>query len=78
MKKLLNYLVTNLVNHPDDVTIAEKESSNGEILLELKVNPEDMGLVIGKGGKIIRSLRNILKAKAIVENKKLNLVLIEQ
>lgn len=78
MKDLLNYLVTNLVKHPEDIQIQESKGGSGEVVLEFRVNPEDTGLVIGKGGKVIRSIRNLLKTKAIIENKKLNLVLLEQ
>jgi predicted RNA-binding protein YlqC (UPF0109 family) len=78
MKELLNFLVTNLVKNPKDVEINENRASTGEITLELKVNQNDMGMVIGKGGKIIKSLRNVLKTKAIIEGKKVNLVLVEE
>ncbi len=77
MKEFLTFLVKNLVNHPDDVSVEEKIDSTGYILLELKVNPEDIGLIIGKAGKVIKSLRNLVKVKAIVEQKRVNITLIE-
>jgi len=77
MKEFLLFLVKNLVNNPDDVSVEEKIDSNGFINLELKVNPEDLGLIIGKEGKVIKSLRNLLKVKAIIEKKRINLVLVE-
>jgi hypothetical protein len=77
MKEFLTFLVKNLVDHPDDVFVEEKTDSTGYISLELKVNPTDIGFVIGKGGKVIKSLRNIVKVKAIVEHKRVNIVLIE-
>ncbi len=77
MKDFLTFLVKNLVNHPDDVVIEEKTDSTGYILLELKVNPEDIGIIIGKAGKVIKSLRNLVKVKAIVERKRVNITLIE-
>ena len=77
MKEFLTFLVKNIVNHPDDVAVEEKIDSSGYISLELKVNPEDIGLVIGKAGKVIKSLRNLVKVKAIVERKKVNVTLIE-
>ncbi len=78
MKELLTYIVENIVNNPTDVTVSEKTSDFGEIVLELKVNPEDMGLVIGKGGKIIKAIRSLIRTKAIIDKRKVNLVLLDQ
>lgn len=78
MKELLEYIVKNLIKNPDDVFVTESTGPSGEVLLELKVNPEDMGLVIGKGGKVIKSIRNLVRTKAILENKRFNLVLVEE
>lgn len=77
MKEFLTFLVKNLVNHPDDVSVEEQVDSSGYISLELKVNPEDIGLIIGKAGKVIKSLRNLVKVKAIIERKRVNVTLIE-
>ena len=77
MKDLLTFLVKNIVKHPDKVSITESAGQEGEINLELRVSPEDMGLVIGKGGKVIKSIRNLLRTKAILENKRVNLLLDE-
>ena len=62
-KDLLNYIVKNLVNYPDDVEISEEEN-NGKIILKLKVNKEDMGRVIGKQGRIAKAIRTIMGAAA--------------
>ncbi|HEY4694374.1 MAG TPA: KH domain-containing protein [Candidatus Nanoarchaeia archaeon] len=78
MKDLLLYLTTNFVKNPKNVQVEEKVGASGEINLELSVHPDDMGLVIGKGGKVIKSLRNILRTKAILEGRRVNLVLTEQ
>jgi hypothetical protein len=78
MKELLKYIVENIVNEPKDVSINERKLELGEIVLELKVNPTDMGVVIGKGGKVIKSIRNLMRTKAILEHKKVNLVLREE
>ncbi len=77
MKDFLTFLVKNLVAHPEDVSVEEKVDSTGYIMLELKVNPEDIGFVIGKAGKVIKSLRNLVKVKAIVERKRVNIALVE-
>ena len=62
MKELLAYMVQNLVEHPDQVSITETRGE--ETLLELRVAQEDMGKVIGRQGRIARDLRTVLKAAA--------------
>ncbi|MDR0931046.1 MAG: KH domain-containing protein [Clostridiales bacterium] len=61
MTELLEYMVKSIVKNPDDVTIASEETERG-ITLHLKVNEADMGQVIGKEGRIINSLRSIIKS----------------
>ena len=77
MKELLNYIISRIVSNPDDIQIEIEETEGGFINLRLQVHPEDMGIVIGKGGNIIRALRSVLKVKAIKENKRVNLELVE-
>lgn len=72
MKELLENMVMHLANHKEDVQISE-ERNDGVVDLILKVNPDDMGRVIGKQGHIANSMRQILKACAIKENVKVNL-----
>lgn len=72
MKELVEFVAKNLVDYPDEVQILEK-SKNGVVDLTLLVNPSDMGKVIGKQGRIANSMRSILKACAIKEQKKVNL-----
>ena len=61
-RALLDYVVPWLVENPDDVEIAELEGESGALVLELSVHPDDVGKVIGKRGRIIRSLRILAKA----------------
>lgn len=61
-KDFLEYTVPWLVDSPDDVEINETEGENGGVVFELTVASEDMGKVIGKRGRIIRSLRTIARA----------------
>jgi len=77
MKKLLEYLVTSIVEHPQDVVIEEKEEE-GQLNLNLQVHPQDVKIVIGKQGKTIKSIREIIKIKAIKERKKVNVNLLNQ
>ena len=51
MKELLTYIVKNLVNDPDAITITETEQDDS-VVYELRVAPEDMGRVIGRHGRI--------------------------
>jgi uncharacterized protein len=76
MKELLEYIVKNLVSNPESVVV-EEETSEGNINLYLTVHPDDMGIVIGKGGQTIHSLRKILTVRAIAENVRVNLQLNE-
>lgn len=74
MKEFLNFLLTNIVDQPEAVTIKEKEDENGLILL-VNVAEDDRGKVIGKEGKVIFALRNLLNIKAQKENKRVFLQL---
>ena len=63
MKDLLIYIAQNLVDHPEQVTVTEKEE-NGEITLELRVAEGDMGKVIGRGGRIAKEIRSLMRSVA--------------
>ena len=76
MKDLLNYIVTNLVTKPEAVLIDEQKDGT-DITYNLTVDPEDMGLIIGKGGQTIRAIRKLLTVRAIAENIRVNLQLSE-
>ena len=69
MKELLTYIVKNLVNDPDAVTITETEQDDS-VVYELRVAPEDMGRVIGRHGRIAKEIRTLMKATGNRENKK--------
>ena len=63
MKELLLYVATQLVDHPDAVTVTQREEE-GNTVLELRVAPEDMGKVIGRQGRIAKEIRTVIKAVA--------------
>ena len=69
MKGLVEILAKALVDSPDEVVVTEREDAKG-IIIELKVAPDDMGKVIGKQGRIAKSIRSVVKAAAFKENKK--------
>ncbi len=76
MKKALEYIIASIVDNPKEVEITEQED-NGIINFTIKVNPSDMGKIIGKNGKVIRAVRNVVKISAIKQNKKINIQLVE-
>lgn len=76
MKDTLSYIVRALVDNPESVQIDEAED-DGVVNLTITVAKDDMGRVIGKEGKVIRSIRNIMKVKAIKENKRISVSLAE-
>lgn len=60
--EVLEYLARSLVDHPDDVSVTEAEDEDGELVLELRVHPDDMGKVIGKRGRTAKAIRTMVKA----------------
>lgn len=76
MKKALSYILSSIVSVPEKLDINEEEE-NGITNLTVKVAKDDMGKVIGKNGKVIRAIRNTMKIKAIKQNKKINITLLE-
>ena len=76
MKGLLEKMVTALVDHPEDVNISE---INGEktVVYELRVNPDDVGKVIGKKGRTINAIRTVMKAITVKDEKKVMLELLQ-
>ncbi len=76
MKKLVEVIAKSLVDHPDEVVVTEKETDKS-IVLELKVASEDMGKVIGKQGRIAKSIRTVVKAAAAKSDKKVVVEIIQ-
>jgi predicted RNA-binding protein YlqC (UPF0109 family) len=60
-EELVAYLVRQLVDHPEEVRV-ERTERDGAIVLELHVAPDDRGKVIGRQGRLIRSLRTVVRA----------------
>ena len=69
MKELVKVIAMALVDHPEEVVVTEEETEKA-IVVELKVAPEDMGKVIGKQGRIAKSIRTVVKAASTREDKK--------
>ena len=76
MKDLIEYIATSLVDHPEEVQV--RESGGGQrIRVELSVSKDDMGRVIGKGGKVANSIRTLLRVAAEREGKQATLDVVE-
>ena len=69
MKELVEVIAKALVDHPDEVSVNEKNEGR-TIVLELHVAEGDMGKVIGKQGRIAKAIRSVVKAAAAKEDKK--------
>ncbi len=76
MKKILNFIIASIVDKSDEIKIKEEES-DGVINYKVAVAKEDMGKVIGKNGKIIKAIRNVLRIPAVKQNKKIYISLLE-
>jgi predicted RNA-binding protein YlqC (UPF0109 family) len=70
MKQTLEFIVKGIVEMPEKVAI-EEEEVDGILEFTLFVDPLDVGKVIGKEGKVIRAIRNVLKIMAVKEGKKI-------
>ena len=69
MKEILETIITSLVDNKEAVEIKETENEN-QIVFEVKVAQEDMGKVIGRQGRIAKSIRTVIKATANKEQKR--------
>lgn len=76
MKKALEFIISQIVDNPEKVEISEAEEAD-MINFTVKVDPSDMGKIIGKSGKVIRAIRNVIKISAIKQNKRINISLLE-
>lgn len=70
MKELVEVIAKALVENPDKVEVNEKETDH-TIIVELSVDPSDMGKVIGKQGRIAKSIRSVVKAAGSKLDKKI-------
>ena len=75
-QEFVEYVVKCLVNNPDDVSTERTVDEMG-VLLTLKINPEDMGIIIGRQGQNARALRTLLKVIGAKNNARVNLKIYE-
>ncbi len=76
MKEFVEYIVKNLVDHPDQVRINEVGGTN-TLIIELSVEKSDIGKIIGKNGKTINAIRTLLMSVASRNGLRVNLEIIE-
>lgn len=70
MRDLLEYMARALVENPDEVAVTEVEEGPGEVVLELEVADDDLGRVIGRGGRVANAMRSVVKAAATRADKR--------
>ena len=76
MQDILSYSVTSIVEKTDKVEITEVQE-NGILNLNIKVDPSEMGKIIGKNGKVIKAIRNVMKIPAMKDDKRIYITLSE-
>ena len=76
MKDLVEIIAKSLVDNPNEVHVNEIQGEQ-DLILELRVAPEDMGKVIGKQGKVAKAIRTVVKAAALNENRKVVVEIID-
>ena len=75
-QEFLEYVIKALVDNSEDVKIERKVDEMG-VLLSLKINPEDMGQIIGREGNTIRAIRNLMRIIGLKNHARVNLRIIE-
>ena len=75
MKELVEYIVKGLVDHPEEVTVTETRRG-GEVALQLHVASDDMGRVIGKGGRVANAIRMLLRVMVAREGGRVTLEIV--
>jgi predicted RNA-binding protein YlqC (UPF0109 family) len=77
VRDLLVYLARALVDQPDRVKVEEFEEDDGTLVLELSVDDDDYGQVIGRGGRTAQALRTVIKAAAVKDNRRVLVDIVE-
>jgi predicted RNA-binding protein YlqC (UPF0109 family) len=72
MKPLIEVIAKALVDYPEDVSVKEIEKDH-MIVYQLSVHPDDMGKIIGKQGRIAKSIRTVVNSLALKKNQRVNI-----
>jgi len=75
MKDLLEYLARRLVDNPDGVEVDVIEGDRS-VVLELRVDPDDMGRVIGRQGRVAQALRTLVKAASVRDGRRVTVEIV--
>lgn len=76
MKDVLEHIAKALVDNPDAVVVTQDEGDRGTVL-RLQVDPDDMGKVIGRGGRTARAIRSVMKAAAIKADARIHVEIVD-
>jgi len=77
VRELLVYLAQQLVDEPGKVAVEAFDEDDGTLVLELSVDDDDYGKVIGRGGRTAQALRTIIKAAAVKDNRRVLVDIVE-
>ena len=76
IQELVEYITKSLVDDPNQVQVKMSENAHA-VNVELQVAPEDMGRIIGKGGRVVNSLRTLVRIAAIRQGKRATLEILD-
>ncbi|MCI9129054.1 MAG: KH domain-containing protein [Eggerthellaceae bacterium] len=74
---LVEYVVTPLVDEPEEVSVTHAEGEDGRILIEIRVSEGDVGKVIGRQGRVIKSIRTLARAAATRKDAQVEVELVD-
>ncbi|WP_283170574.1 KH domain-containing protein [Curtanaerobium respiraculi] len=74
---LVRMLVESIVDNPDDLNVVQSEEGGGDILVEISVNEEDAGKVIGRQGRVIKAIRTLARAAAMRSGKHVDVEIVD-
>ncbi len=75
LKELVEFIAKSLVDDPSQVHVSEIKGESS-VILELRVGPEDMGRVIGKGGRTVNAMRTLVRVLAAKQGKRVSLEIV--
>jgi predicted RNA-binding protein YlqC (UPF0109 family) len=76
-RDVLEYLAQSIVDDPGDVVIDVDEGRRGEVLLSLRVAPDDMGKVIGRRGRVAQAIRSVVRAAGAREGQEVSVDIVD-
>jgi predicted RNA-binding protein YlqC (UPF0109 family) len=76
-RALLEYVGPWLVDHPEEMSVLEVEGEGDLLILEVSLHPDDVGKVIGRRGRIIRSLRSLARAAGQLEGRSVTVEVVD-